>query len=157
MGLAKLVTAVDEDDPEVHPLVGFQMEIRRTLAAIRYYEEKIAELREDEAFWGMTKEVEQNSGEFGGTDITHEAKPNVYINAWERERSHLTDLHKLWITAKLDERRLQLEASLIDSLDEIITGVIVGLGRNPRDPEVRDVVRRSMLQLQGAAPAAASE
>lgn len=149
-GLGKLVTPIDEDDPVLDPFEGFKYELRRTEGAIRYYEDKIAQLKEDEAFWGTTKETDQNSGEFAGTDVVREAKTNAYIAAWQWERVHLTDLHKVWIAAKMDERWLAAQSKYVDEQDQVITAVVLGLGRDPRDPDVRDVVRRALLGLRGA-------
>jgi hypothetical protein len=152
-GLGRLVTPIPENDPELDPFEGFKNELRRTHGAIRYYEEKIAELSEDQAFWGKSKETEQNSGEWPGTDVVREAKPNAYIAAWQWERSHLLDLHKVWIAAKMDERWLAVQERVVDDQDKIITAVVIGLGRDPRSPEVRDVVRRALLGLTGRTPA----
>lgn len=156
-GMGRLITPVDENDTEVDPFNGFVMEVRRTLGAIRFYEEQIAKLSTDDddvdaAVWGTTKEVDQNSGEFAGTDITREARPNIWITEWRREREHLTELHKVWIAAKMDERRWNAEQRHFEELDEIVTAVVVGLGKDPRDPAVRDVVRRALAGLKGKTP-----
>lgn len=150
-GMSKLVTPADANDPEVDPFVGFVMEVRRTLGAIRFYQDMIETKigTEEAAMWGMTKQVDQNSGEWPGSDVTSEAKPNVWISAWERERLHLTELHKIWIAAKMDERRWNAEQRHFEELDEIVTAVVLGFGKDPRDAAVRDVVRRALAGLKG--------
>lgn len=155
-GMEKFVTPVDGADPEVNVVYGFEMELRRTLAAIRYYDEKIAELDEEQAFWGKTRTEDVNAGEFPGTNVTYEARMNAVMAARLEERKHLHALHKTWISAKLDERKIQATTALVDSLNGVITSVIVGLGQNPRDPEVRKVVRAAMLGITGG-PAAITE
>jgi hypothetical protein len=148
MAMIDLVTPAAEDDAEINPFVGYVMEIRRTVGAIRFYEEKIAELNDDDGFWGKSKEVFVGSGEFPGVDETMEAKPSIYVAMWMDERKHLSDLHKTWIAAKLDERRFAAEAAIVDKVDETINAVIVGLNRNPRDPDVRNIVRLAMMSIK---------
>lgn len=147
-GLRKLVAPIEQNDPESDMIFSFDMEHRRTIARIRYFDEKITELKEEkDLVWGVTKETVTRSGEFPGIDTVYEARLNSYYEAQFRERQHLTDLHKLWITAKLDEKRLALEADVMDRLEAVISSVIVGLGRNAGDPEVRMVVRQAMLPV----------
>lgn len=152
LGMARYVTPVPADDPELDVVYGYEMELRRTLAAIRYLDEKIAELDEEAAFWVRTKQVDVNSGEFPGTDTTHEAKMNGYMAARLAERAHLHNQHKTWISAKLDERKIQITSNLVDSLNSVISAVVIGLNQNPRDPEVRRVVREAMLSIKGSYP-----
>lgn len=140
-GLAKLVEPIDADDPEANPLNSFDVEFRRTIAAIRYYDSKITELTDEhDLVWGMTRQVEQGSGEFTGTDTTYESKINIYEERRFQERKHLVELQKLWITAKLGERKLAIEAATLDALQQVIDSILVGMNADPHDPAVRSIV-----------------
>lgn len=147
-GLKKFVTPIDEDDPEADPYFSFTMEFRRTLGHIRYYEEKISQLTsEEDLIWGVSKEEEINAAQIGGTNVTREAKMHIYEAAMFNERRHLTDLHKIWITAKLDAKKLEIEQQLVDKIDLALNGILKNLGKDPDDPDVRKIMREGLLQL----------
>ncbi len=147
-GLARYVTPISEDDPEADPYVSFSMEFRRTIAHIRYYEEKIASLsKESDLVWGKTKSESVTATEYAGVNTTLEAKTHIYEQACFRERQHLTDLHKIWIGAKLDAKKLEIEQGLIDRIDLTLNSILKGLGKDPDDPEVRKIMREGLLAL----------
>lgn len=147
-GLRRLVSPIAPDDWEANPINSFSVEFRRTIAAIRYYDEKIASLPdENDLVWGMTEQVEKGATEFEGTDTTYASKLNEYEVARRWERTHLTDLHKLWITAKLDVRKLEIEQRYVEHLDIAIVAIISQLGKDPRDVEVRNIVRAELAKL----------
>lgn len=157
--LARFVTPISEDDPEADFAYSLVMEQRRTIAAIRYYDEVLAALQPDELLFGMTKTVGSESveridaSEFPGTNIKtmnsteNEAKIHAAEDARRWERKHLHEQHKLWIAAKLDVKRLELEQRQIEQLDTVISAIVTGLGRDVGDPDVRNVVRMSLVGI----------
>lgn len=147
IGMKKFTTPIDANDWEANPINAFEMDFRRTVAHIRYFDEKMAELQETDLVWGKTKEVEVGASEFDGTDYTYEAKMSIYYEAQMVERKHLLDLQKVWINAKLDVAKLQLEQAKIVALDSVITRSLTRLGLNSADPEVRRVIREELLAL----------
>lgn len=146
-GMKAFSTPIDINDPEANPYTAFELEHRRTLAHIRYFEEKLSELKEEQLIWGQTKEERIGAAEFGGTNETYEASAHMYYSLMWEERKHLRELHKIWISANLDERKLEIEKSKIDALDAVITKVLTKLGLDVHSPEVRSVVRDEMLSL----------
>lgn len=151
IGLEKLVTPIPIDDWEANPVNSFTMEFRRTIAAIRYYDEKLAALHEQDLFWGLTQQEIDTTGEFPGTRTTSEAKINLAEESRRWERRHLLDLQKLWINAGMQQQALQIERDKMEMFERVMNNIIVGLGRDPTDPDVRGVVRASLLEIPGAA------
>lgn len=147
LSMRKMVTPIGVDDWESNPLNGFDMEYRRTIARIRYFDDVLSTMSEKSLTWGKTKREDKEATEFGGTDTTYEAKVNVVYAMQFAERQHLVKLSKIWIAAGLDNRRLQIEEQKVLAFDNAITTILTSLGHDSRDPDVRAVVRTSMLQL----------
>lgn len=152
--LDKFVKPISADDKEADPIVAFEVEFRRTVARIRYFDEQIAKLEDANALvWGMTSQERKDGFEKGDvvttTTTVHEAKMNGYVEAQWQERRHLKDLTKIWIGAKLDERRLNIMESTVLMLNDAITAIVRGLGKDVNDPEVRQVVRAALVALPG--------
>lgn len=145
-GMRSYVTPIPAEDWEASPINAFEMEFRRTIGRIRFLDDKLAELKVEDLGWGVTKQEDVTAAEFGGVNITREAKINIYEALQFREREHLVKLETIWIAAKLDSRRLAITRDLMDRLEAKITNVLVALGHRAEDPAVRDVVRR---ELQG--------
>lgn len=148
--MRRFVTPINPTDPEANPIAAFEMEFRRCIARIRYYDEVLAALAPDNLGWGMTKSTEVGTGEYPGTDIEHAAQINIYEQLQFRERKHLMDMVKVWIGAKLDVRKLEVEEQKIDALNGVIEVVLTKLGHDIRNAEVKRTVRDAMLELPTA-------
>jgi hypothetical protein len=145
--LLKFVTPIPGDDIEANPIAAFELEFRRTIAKIRYLDEMILELDPEQLGWGKAEEKRVGSGEFPGTDITSKAQANVFYEMQLRERKHLVELIKIWIGAKLDVRKLEIEAQKVDALNGVVVAILTKLGHDVHDPELRRTVREEMLAL----------
>lgn len=143
----KFVAPIAADDPENHPIVAFEVEFRRTLGRIRWYDEQLAKLEVEDLTWGRTKEEEINASEFDGTNTTYETKANAIHELQFRERRHLLDMEKIWIGAKLDEKKLSIQREYVRMLDERIVAILTALGHDVHDPAIRQVVRDQLLAL----------
>ena len=145
------VVPISKDDPEMDPIQGFEMEYRRTVARIRWLDERIAELEVENLSWGKTKEVDQQSGSgldfMPGVDTTYEAKANAWYTMQQWEREHLLKMEKIWITAKLDVKRLEIQKQYVLLLDGAITNILTALGHDVSDSDVRQVVRANLAAL----------
>lgn len=138
---------IAEDDPEANPMTGFLTRYRLLQARRRYVSEKVKQVYdEDEASltWGTTKQEQIDASEFGGVNTTFEAKLNVYVE-WEfRVMKELHEMEKTWIAAKLDVRKLEIEAATVERLDEAIVTMLRLLGKDPHEPEMRQIVREAL-------------
>jgi hypothetical protein len=145
--MQRFVTPIDADDIEADPIYAFEMEFRRTLGRIRWYDEALAALEQEDLIWGQTKREEIGASEFTGHNETYEARVNMYHELQFAERKHLLDMEKIWIGAKLDEQRLVVQRGYVAALDKAIVGILSSLGHDVADPAVRAVVRDQLLAL----------
>lgn len=138
---------IPETDIEANPMESFLIQYRTTIARIRYIGEKIKQLHdsdENALVWGTTRQEDIGATEFGGVNTTYEAQLNVYV-AWEfKERQFAHDMQKTWIAAKLDVRRLEIESATVERLDEAIVTMLKLLGKDPHEPETRQIVREAL-------------
>lgn len=128
-------------------MTGFLFRYRLLQARRRYLSEKIKQLfdeDENSLVWGTTKQEDVNATEFGGTNTTYEAKLSVHVQ-WEfLVIKELHDMEKTWIAAKLDVRKLEIEAATVERLDEAIVTMLRLLGKDPNEPETRQIVREAL-------------
>jgi len=141
--ISDLALDLDEDDPERDPIEGFMREYRRTIAAIRYWDAEIAQIKSaHDLTFGMTKMEHVTATEFAGVNETYETKLNVAYTSRFLERQHLNDLVKTWLAGRMVEIADRREARILDNFTKWIDAVLVGLGHDPHDPKTRAVVTR---------------
>jgi len=152
--MQRFAVPVALDDPEVvNPLLALETEFRRTLGRIRWYDEQLARLSsENDLIWGKTEEKHVTATEYAGVDTTYAARSNILLDLQWKERQHLLAMEKLWVQARLDERRLSVMKSQVAALDKALVGILTGLGLDVHDPDVRQVVREALLALPTAVP-----
>lgn len=142
---------------DLNPYTAFTDEMRRTLGRIAWLEEKIASLVPDDLIWGRTKVESIGAGEFTGTNTTHEAR----VHGWEellwRERRHLLDLEKVWISADLDQQSLNLMKTYVTQTYELTKRALEALGHDTTKPEVRAVMAEVFDVRPTSSPVAALE
>lgn len=163
------VTPIDPTDPEADPIVGFEVEYRRTISRIRYLNEKITQLYEvdletgevgssgglavdvdphkDPLIYGVIEQKEVEASETPGVDTTYGPGIHVYLQLEQWERHHLLNIEKIWVGAKLGAEKARIEKDKIDLIERALSGVIGRLGLDAKSPEVRAVMREELLQL----------
>lgn len=87
---------------EIDPAAALLEEVHRTAGHVAWLGQKVAELDDGDLVWGTTESVEKGSGEFGGTDTTTAAKPNMWLVLYQQERKHLVDVSAAAIRAGVD-------------------------------------------------------
>jgi hypothetical protein len=145
--MRRFVTPIDGNDIEANPIVAFELEFRRTIAKIRFFDEMILELNPEMLGWGVAKETTVASSEFPGVDTERLAQANIYYKMQLDERKRLVELIKIWIGAKLDVRKLQIEEQKVDALNRVVENVLTRLGHDTKDPVLRATVREEFLAL----------
>lgn len=154
-----LAGMIQNDDAEANGGYALMMEIRRTVARIRFCDRKIIELSRSQGegalVWGVTSEVDKDGYDKEGPvsvhTVTKESKVSAWVELQFKERNHLKELSKIWISAGFEQRKLDLQASTVAGLNQVIEDVIRGLGRSPDDANVRSVVQRALRRLQATA------
>lgn len=145
--MKRFVTPIPGEDIEANPIVAFELEFRRTIAKIRFFDEMILELNPEDIGWGRSKETLVESSEYPGTDTEKLAQANIYYRMQLDERKRLVELIKIWIGAKLDVRKLQIEEQKVDALNSVVEKILLRLGHDTKDPVLRATVREEFLAL----------
>lgn len=128
-------------------------EIRRTQGHVIWLEERVQMLSQAEMIWNETKfeRKDVSTGEESSYDVqTQEAVMSVWIALYHKERQHLVNTIKIALSLGLEERRVRLQEETVTQLNAAITGILRALGKDPNDPDVRQVVRSQLLALDPA-------
>lgn len=105
---------------EVDPVVALLEEVHRTAGHVAWLHEKVQAIAADDLVWGVVEEVDKGASEFVGIDTTRAAKPNIWLDLYQRERKHLTDVCKAALAAGIAERQVRLA----EQQGALIVGVI---------------------------------
>lgn len=105
---------------DIDPAAALLEEVHRTAGHVAWLSSKVAELPEDDLVWGLVEETEKGATEFRGTDTTHAARPSVWLDLYQRERTHLVRVSKAALDAGVNERLVQLAEQQGTMLAEII-------------------------------------
>jgi hypothetical protein len=116
---------------EIDPKDALLEELYRTAGAIDWLHAQILDLDPEGITWGRTEETDKGSGEFTGTDITHAAAVNVWVQLWQKERDHLVAVSKAAIAAGIEERRVKLAEQQGALLAGVIKSVLGDLELTP--------------------------
>lgn len=146
--MQKFVTPIAEDHALANPIAAFEWEFRRTIGRIEFCDEMIAKLTPKDVVSGITKVERINASEYPGTNETWESAVNTWVELQFRERQHLLAMEKIWIAAKLDTKKLQIQQEFVLQLNSVITNSLRALGLDPTDPIVRNTIREQMLELE---------
>lgn len=75
---------------------------------------------------------------------------SVWVDLYQRERKHLADVARACAAAGVEERRVRIAEEQGQMVAAMLRRVIAGLGRDPQDPEVRELVHRELIALAAA-------
>lgn len=135
----------------LNPISAFEMEFRRCLGRIQWYDEQMALLEdENDLIWGLTKHETGLSGASkdndGTVDVrTYEARVNILEEMQRWERKHLLDLEKVWINAGLERERLDLLRTYAARTFELTKNALEALGIDTDDPKVREILAQVFM------------
>lgn len=137
---------------DISPTEALLEEVRYTAGHVAWLRDKVRELEDADLVWGKTEEVDRGSGEFSGTDITHAATPNMWLELYYRERQHLVAVTKAAIAAGIEERRVRLAEQQGALVAQVIRAILADLHlSDEQQAKVPEVVPRHLRAL--AAPA----
>lgn len=137
---------------DIGPAAALLEEVHRTAGHVSWLQIKVAELDEEDLVWGVVEEVDKQAAEFGGTDTTRAAKPNVWLTLYQQERKHLAAVAKAAIDAGCNERLVRLAEEQGAVLASAIRAILADLSLTAEQQAmVRDVVPRHLRALSGAA------
>ena len=109
---------------DISPTDALLEEVRYSAGHVAWLRAKVAGLEPDSLAWGKTEEVDKGASEFTGTDTTHAAAVNVWLQLYHQERKHLLDLVKTAISVGIEERRVRLEEAKGQVVAELIRRIL---------------------------------
>lgn len=144
------------EGPESSPESQLLLEIRRTGGHVAFLEEKVASIAHDDIVWGrVLEEVKDATGysedNHSYTKSVDQARLSIWVDLYQKERNHLVNVCRIAIAAGFEERRVTAEETASTALNAVIANILYGLGLDPLDPEVRNVVRLGLLELDRGA------
>jgi hypothetical protein len=125
-------------------------EVCWTSGHVAWLREQVQAIEASALTWGMTEQVEKHATEFAGTDTTHAAAVNVWLELYYRERKHLVDVCKAAISAGIEERRVRLAESQGAILVQVIRAILGDLDLTAeQQAKVTAVVPRHLRAVAG--------
>lgn len=135
------------DDPEARPDYGLHMEYRRSVARVRWLEQRIADtIDADGLEWGKSKEERIGATEFAGTNTTYEARTPVLVDLLARERAHLLKITELMSKNAFKEAHLAVLQTSVNYIGDAALDLAEALGRKRDDPRVLRALTRYLTE-----------
>lgn len=116
---------------EVDPRDALLEEVYRAAGAVDWLHQQVRALDPDDVIWGKSEVVDKTAGEFPGTDTTHRADVNVWVQLWQKERAHLVKVAKEAISAGIEERKVRLAEQQGALLAGVIKNILGDLNLSP--------------------------
>ncbi|MGX1514015.1 hypothetical protein [Streptomyces collinus] len=112
---------------EIDPAAALLEEVHRTAGHVAWLAAKVAEHDEEDLVWGLVEEADKTATEFPGRDLKHAARPNVWLDLYQRERRHLVQVSKTALDVGISERMVRLAEQQGAMLAEVIRRSADGL------------------------------
>jgi hypothetical protein len=129
---------------DVDPATALLQEVHRTAGHVAWLGEKVAELDAEGLVWGVAETTSKQATEYPGTDTVHAARPSVWLDLYQRERTHLVRVSKAALDAGVSERLVRLAeqqgmllAQVIRQSTDELLGEVAGLLDEATAAEVR--------------------
>lgn len=140
---------VPPNHPAANPVVGLQIELRRSAHNIAALEQRLAAMTGNELVWGPVRSEQKLSLTPGGDSYETEvsaAQVNLYVGMYVKERAHYAHLAKIAIDYDLDRRRLAVSEQTVDALYRAVRVGIQSVGLS--DSDVNRVLSSASVELQ---------
>lgn len=135
--LTRFTTPIPLDDPLANPAYALHEDFRRTMARIRWLEQRISRMTADDLTFGLTKEERINASETPGVNKTYEARLSVYEELLSRERGHLLKVTDLMAKQSFRAAELALQTQARQFVFGSVMDIVRAMGRDPASPKVR--------------------
>jgi hypothetical protein len=141
VALSSMQKYVRPYEGDLNPISAFEMEFRRTLGRIAWYDEQLALLPSaQDLIWGIASH-EVGFDNKGAIDKkTYEARVNILEEMQRWERKHLLDLEKVWINAGLEQKRLDMLGTYVGKVQKMLERALEYLGLDLNDPRVKEAI-----------------
>lgn len=133
---------------EIDPADALLNEVQRTYGHVWYLLAKVQEQDPDALVWGLATETDKGATEFPGVDRTYAAKPNAWLELYERERQRLVAVCTAALKAGVEERRVRLAEAQQQQTAEFMRRVVAAFGI-PDTPETWKTIRAQWEVVEG--------
>lgn len=153
---------------EIDPLQALLEEVYRTAGHVFWLEDVIHRLESDELVSGVTKtstttplEQSKSSGKSkskgkgkkakaekadpGSERVEQSTAVSVWVRLYQAERAHLARVSKVAIDAGIEERLVRIAEQQAQQFAHIVRLILIDLGHDPEDEEVRKTVRFRLI------------
>jgi hypothetical protein len=152
--MQKFVELAPADDWRLDPFNLLVWEVRRTIARIDWYDERLADLRsEKDLIWGLSKKERISATEFAGTNRTYEARENKFHELQRIERARLERLMAFWQNSKFEAIRVASLGGFQKSMRQMVLAVMQEFEIDAMDPEVQKRVQKALEGVPDPIPA----
>jgi P27 family predicted phage terminase small subunit len=112
---------------DVSPGEALLQEVRRTAGIVDWLGIVIARLAEGDVVWGIERTASHSGGDFPGSDVITSAKPNVWVELYQKERRHLVATCEAALRANVDERLVRLAEMQGGRIVAVLNGIFSDL------------------------------
>jgi hypothetical protein len=130
-GVAQAAVATYGLPTEVDPLDALLAELHRTAGHVAWLAQIVAGLQQ---------------GQLSQATMSGRV-PSVWVQLYQDERKHLTQVAATCLKAGVEERRVQLVERQGQLVADVIRRIVSALGLDPASDEVRSVVRRELMAV----------
>lgn len=149
---ARRILATYGQKVDTNPVEALLDEVCWTAGHVAWLRERVRDLEAQQLVWGTTQQVEKGATEFAGTDTTQAAVPNVWLDLYQRERTHLVNVCKAAIAAGIEERRVRLAEQQGDLIVQVLQGILGELALTAeQSARVPEVASRHLRLVAGTA------
>lgn len=123
---------------EIDPHEALEQELWRTQGHVQYLGWLVSDLEQ--------RDLKQYQHTDDGGMIE---RPAIWVELYQRERKHLTEVAKTCINVGIEERRVRVIESLGSEIAEFGRRLAARLGHDPADPAVREAFRAELSVIHG--------
>lgn len=135
---------------DIDPTDALLEEVHVTAGHVAWLREQVQALEPQALVWGLREQSDKGATEFPGTDTTHAAMVNMWLEQYRWERRHLLDLTKTAISLGIEERRVRLAEAQGSLLNEVMRRVFGRLDLTPEQSSLLRVVVPEELRRAAA-------
>ncbi len=121
---------------DVPPRQALLEEVARTAGHVAWLGQRVAELEADDLVWGKAKEDDVTASPNPGTNVSHAARVNVWLELYRSERRHLVEVCKVAEQLGIAEREVKLAEQhgrlIADVLRKVLADPELGLTAEQR-------------------------
>jgi hypothetical protein len=127
----------------VEPHEALLEEVHRAAGSVAWLGETVGQLDRNQLVHGITRTVQLPDG---SRTVEARAAINLWVKLYQEERDRLVRVAKAAIDAGVEERQVRLAEAQAQQLAQVIRAILMDLGHDLADENVRKVVRLRLIE-----------